>query len=358
MAFDQWAYYQDITILAGKIPASKTGIPLYIPVDQMAAGFSANAKADLGDVRFVKLASGLEVPIDVIQAQGKMFWKADVDSASNVTYRAYYGNAAENLYARTDPFGSENVYTDLFGAYHYHEDPATAGSGGIKDSTAQALHGTDQNGVLRNTNGKLAGDVLEFVGVPSEINYNNPASYAGWTGPTFSLWVYPDAVGDAGLIGQWHGGGNGNFYIGMQSSGKLRFEIVGSSNSTYGRYDTPASVISAGQWHHLFFTIDLSTETAIWLVNGVSQTVTKSEGGSGTPTVTRNAGRLLFAGCRTLVDQHLDGRMSELWINDSPKDADWGTILYNNQNDPSTFFTVSAEKANGETPFTPIITII
>lgn len=135
----QCDYRVKITVDKTNVPSNQTGFPVYVDLSHLPASFFAHVEADGRDIRVFASDGLTELPyelvsIDTVLKTGELFFKGDLSSTVNTDFYIYYGNPALAAYARTDTYGSNNVWTGAHGIYH-----ATVNA---NDSSANNLPGT------------------------------------------------------------------------------------------------------------------------------------------------------------------------------------------------------------------------
>ena len=110
----------------------------------------------------------------------------------------------------------------------------------------------------------------------------------------------------------------------------------GGSYRSYGSIST-----TTGTWYLCHWVKTASGNNGKFYINGVEQT-TISSGTLGNPNTAASTGSQWGAYHSSGV-LCLDGVMDEVRIMDTNVSASWITTDYNNQNDPSTFYTVGSE---------------
>lgn len=117
-------YYRiKITVDYTKVPANQTGFPVYVNLSAFPREFFDRAKSDGGDLRAFASDGTTELPIEVVgynpvTLTGEVFFKGDLSSTVNTDFYIYFGNKNATAYARTDTYGSNNVWTGCHGVYH------------------------------------------------------------------------------------------------------------------------------------------------------------------------------------------------------------------------------------------------
>ena len=177
------------------------------------------------------------VSITVASTTGELHFRANVLSTAGLnTFYIYSGNEFAPVYADSDIYGAENVWTNGYLAvYHFEEDATSTGNIGLyTDSTANSYDGDDENS-SDDPSGYLGGGiefgdaVNDHVSLPAAVLdgvtditvsgwWNLPPSSGGTdrmilsaanaTVPDeFMLWFDTDGSGDDEFIFEHSNGG-------------------------------------------------------------------------------------------------------------------------------------------------------
>jgi len=228
------------------------------------------------------------------------------------------------------------------GVWHLNEDPALA-SPQLKDSTTNLNHGTSEGAM---TNGDLIagklGNAINFDGSNDDINMGDPANGTldiDTSDFTLSLWVRGTSAESDTFIAKGASGIDG-YKMNMNSSLSFRggFRLDGpvdAVESTPGSYTAP---LNSGNWRHLVTKFDRDGNFTI-LIDGVERSTASIaivDGESVVNTANFYLGRSDEGGTTFYV-----GDMDEVRLTKSVPSNDWFITEYNNQNSPTTNFTVS-----------------
>jgi biopolymer transport protein ExbB len=159
---------------------------------------------------------------------------------------------------------------------------------------------------------------------------------------TFEGWVYLETVAT-----NWERifdfGRNTQFNMFLTPStgtnGIKRFAITINNNNNEERLSSLTST-GTGDWHHFAVTIDATNNTGTLYYDGVadvSNPITLAPSDLGT----NNAN--YFGRSQYSTDEGLYGNFDEFRISNNARSAGWIATSYNNQNSPSSFYTVSGE---------------
>jgi hypothetical protein len=233
-----------------------------------------------------------------------------LSSTEDTALFLYYGNSGaanqENVAGVWD--------TNYKAILHLNENTGTH-----FDSTFNNNNGTPFSPINQGTTGKIDG-CDEFTGGYVGL----PRVCSSETQFTFSAWIYPRS-GARYFISEW------TDYQGafLQVSGdtEIQFYINGQSVS---------KSVSLNQWHYVVGTFD---GTTAWLwVDGNSP----SSKSISPPTWPSQS---MFLGDRSDHQRKFNGFIDEVRVSNLARSSSWINTEYNNQKDPSTFYTVGAEES-------------
>ncbi|MHA1902437.1 MAG: LamG-like jellyroll fold domain-containing protein [Candidatus Thorarchaeota archaeon] len=311
-------YMKDIIIDHNKVPSDLTRFPVLI--DIFDTDLRTDVQADGDDIMFTSNGRSLPHEIELFDQQfnsthGHLIaWvKADLSSASDTVLTMYYGNPS--IGSQEDPTG---VWSNKFyGVWHLGET-----TGDALDSTFLGIDGTLMGGPTRGIPGTI-GYAYEFDGGDDYLALAN--AYTEVTG-TYSFWLYPHSVTD-----------EINFMASEPWLNRIaiyngRFRPETAIDSEY--FDFTSSSIAINDWQHIVFVRagdfgDLYIDGA-WVeqVEVVGATTLTVDSIGGTDDIVR-----MF-----------DGIIDEPRISTTPRSADWVITEYNNQYDPSSFYSLGSER--------------
>jgi hypothetical protein len=327
-----WSYYRSFTATssATAIPASQSNFPAVIDVtltSLKSTGNGGNVQSSNGYdiVPFSDSACTSQLPFErenYVSSTGEleMWVKQSTMNTSTVDYLCY-GNAAQttDLSSSTAPWDG-----NYKGVYHLN---APTGTLSANDSTSNGMNGTIHGGMAASA-GKIDGGTLcdtdsKYIDLGTSFFNSTHAQV------TFSGWVNITSWGTVNAIL----GGNGNSES-MYNYVSLNWEVHTSGTSGTAAKTTP----STGAWHYLVSTYDGSNATIY--VDGVAGTPVTATGN----TIATGLG-LFISGSGGIYGTN--GYADEFRVSDLGRSADWIKTEYNNQNSPSTFWSVGSEQSGG-----------
>ncbi len=240
-------------------------------------------------------------------------------TVDTVIYMAY-GDAS----ITTDQSNKTGVWNSNYSAVYHFGDGTTLG---LTDSTSHALTLTNNSAVAGA--GQLVGGI-----VTSLTNYaDNTSNLIGFTGWSLSAWIKTSAAADQTIIKISTNVGAGQEYILITTAGKLQVgDAGGGSGRTIG-----TSTNNDGNWHYLVGTYDGTYRAYVDGVFETSQLAATGHSVDGIWIGRDSSGSQGFVG--TIDEAHALGGVTLL--------QDWITTEFNNQNNPSTFYTIGAQNGIG-----------
>lgn len=222
------------------------------------------------------------------------------------------------------------------GVWHLKEDPADPAPQFL-DSTSNPNEGSASSLLTANqVPGQIDGS-LEFddtnerhVNVPDDPTLRIPADI------TASAWVNTtDADADVGVIvNKWGPIGSRNYWLGKTNASDLAF-FVDDTQSVIA----PLALITDGFWHHVVGVADSTAGLLRIYVDGLLANSTPYTGS------TQMGTRELHIGNSSdiITGQEWNGGIDEVRISDVARSAGWIATQHDNQDSPSTFYSVSVE---------------
>ena len=257
-------------------------------------------------------------------------------TANTVLYM-YYGNSdASNQWA-TDGSAWDSSYK---GIWHLNNDPSGSAPQ-LKDSTSNANDGTFSGSMTSGDQvpGKIDGST-DFDGSNDYAETSTVNSLGVGTTLTLSTWVNfrsSDSNWNAIASRIKKTANNDGYWLGLINN-KFR-AFVGPCCTNY--IDTTLSY-STEAWHYVVLKSD-GTNYAIY-VDGQKASSDKSVGSI---PVSNESARFAYS---ISSGQVFNGVMDELRISSVNRSVDWMTTEYNNQNSPSTFYSLGSESTSPSSP--------
>jgi hypothetical protein len=259
-----------------------------------------------------------------------------LSSAANTDLYLYYGNAAA-----TNQQDAVNVWDANYkGVWHLRESGSGA-AGEFKDSTANANHGQGGAGTAAKVPTQTTGQIgfgQSFDGGDLIIKSSPVGMPAIDAAQSFSFWFRfptsnPTAFQNFVVTANATTGAANQAMAGLDASGSMGMTQWG------GAITVQSLPPAAGVWRHLAWTWDGTTHRLYLDGAQVATSATALQIGSPSDVI--------FGSYDTVPDEPLNGLLDEVRISSGARSPGWISTEYNNQNSPSTFYSVAAEERGG-----------
>lgn len=349
-----YSYGKTITIQGSKISGTVTNFPVLINIT------SDNNLRTTANGGHVQSASGYDIaftlpdcntilPMQIEKytaSTGELVaWVKlpSLTSGSNQIIYMFYGKTG----VVTDPSSTSVWDANYMGVYHFNNS--------ITDGTSNTRTLTEPGLATANLTGSKIGEGRRLANGPSFVSSASGAYlqlpsniFNTVTDFSFEGWVYLETVNT-----NWERifdfGRNTNFNMflcpSIGTNGIKRFAITIGGNGTEKQVSSTTSSGTAA-WHHFAVTINSSTNTGVLYYDGAAD-ATNAGGITLTPSSLGSNTGNYFGRSQYAADEGLYGNFDEFRISSTLRSAGWITTSYNNQNSPSTFYTVSAETGGG-----------
>ncbi|WP_455462963.1 DUF2341 domain-containing protein, partial [Candidatus Hodarchaeum mangrovi] len=332
----RWYYRKNITIDYTKVSANLYNFPVYIELYD--SDLQNNAQVSGDDIIFTDktgtvLAHEIESYNRIYNAtHAKLVaWvNVNLSSSQDTIISMYYGNPSS--------IGYENPYgvwdSNYMGVWHLGEQ-----GGSAIDSTSYGTSGAISGGVTQNIIGKL-GKSYDFDGTAgTTVNFGDPVDGHldfGLGSFTISFWLNIDqSTGDYQL--PIYKGGTTDSESGYEMETTVNAEIIKfMAGDGTTAYSAGYPDVTFDTWAYMVGVMDRSSNYMyIYQDSNLEGSYDISSLGS-----VDNSNSLTLS-----PDWYeLDGMMDEIRLSKSARSADWITTEYNNQNNPSSFLSLSSEE--------------
>ena len=339
-----WGYRVKITVDHTKVDANLTDFPVYVDLSNLPSNFFTHVKSDGGDIRITKSDGITELPREVVSIDtstqtGELHFKADsLSSTTDTDFYVYYGNSSASEPAVTDTYGRNNVWTKYEGVWHLQE-AVNNSTDGYVDSTGNGHDGTGHSMSITAPDGALAGKGQQFDGSQDYIEIGDEIDL-GTNDATITAWTYHDSsqTSQATVVSKsYYGPGNYRYAMFVKTS-KHRGFMHGDSN---GDKVAIATTNVDDAWHYGAVVYDRDDLMRIY-TNGVQEASTSISLWNGSNF---NSGYPLRIGIYGSTNKlPFKGKLDEIRIALHDLGTDWLKTDYNNQNSPSTFYSVGSEE--------------
>lgn len=340
----------DVTLKASEVPADQTSFPVLVDLSDMPAAFWSTVTNGGGDIRVYKSDGTTEIAREVVSADtatdtGELWVLVpNLDSAVDTVIKVDVDGARTN-YAVTDTYGRNAVWAAYDLVTH----------GGNTDSTGKntlSVTGTSAQDNWLGMSGAAIGfgatdgagstDRIEtgFGGNSTQTTRQSWFRYRAFS-PNFGKWFDKDP------------GEPSCFFQEVTSTGEkeLIFRHNFSSGATLDRIIT--SDDNVWRLHHITYDSGSLSNDANFYVDKSLQSLTRGEDPTALPA--GSSSQQYIIGNSKAADRVFNGAMAEFRIRDEILSTSWIEAEYNNQNSPSTFYTIT-EAAGGGADVTGTVT--
>ena len=333
-----WQFRKKITLDSSQVTSDLTDFPVLISFTDAHVG--SYARSDGFDLLFTD-TNGVtkldhEIETYTTGAGTLVAWVRVplLTSATDKVIYLYYGNSQAS-----DQQNAPGVWDlNYVGVWHLKEDPGPGGADEIKESTANAHHGTAIGTMVPADQGpgKINGSI-DFTEVGDEIIGPQTAALDLISSDfTISVWAKDPVSSYKTIVGNAQGDTNGWSF---RTSNAGEIELV-LGNGSGGTHTTGTTTAPAG-WVHMTATFVDSTNTVAFYLNGAGD-------GTDTFTSTLTTSDYLAIGRRPTGGNSYNTWLDEIRVSKSARFADWIQTEYNNQNNAAGFASIgAAETENG-----------
>jgi hypothetical protein len=332
-----WGYRKRIMVNHAQVQANLAAFPVLINLTSD-SDLASHAQSNGNDILFTssngasKLSHEIEKYMSFSGALVAWIKVPSLSSSADTDLYMYYGNPTCGSQQN-----ASNVWDNNFkGIWHLKEDPSGAPPQ-MKDSTSNGNNGTSAGSMMTadQVAGKIDGS-LDFDGSNDEIQCGNAASLQITTELTIEAWTSTSSTGvSRSIVGKHNGDSPYNGYqLRKYSDNYYRFMTDGT-----GQYITSNSAYTDSGWHYIVGV--RRNGTNYLYIDGAQQTATS------TYTITESGVNFVIGrGYANYNGFWWSGIIDEIRVSNTGRNASWIMTCYNNQNNPSIFYTVSAQEQN------------
>lgn len=334
------------TVQTGKVSGTNSNFPAYIDLSTLPIAFWNTISASGGDIRvYTDETLTTEIPREVVSCDtatdtGELWCKVGSMTSSTQVWITVDGTSAD--YAVTATYGRNAVWSDYAGVWHLSES-----SGNATDSTGGGATGTNTG--MTFSAAKIGNGGVSDAG-SDNFYFGNPTSLQVSGAHTISFWLKAAAPADLRAIvckGGLNSASDLNVVFNKYSAGNLSYLISnGTSLSSVNITDANADADFLNDTLNYVSLVYVPSTSLTVYKNGSSyQTNTTSILSSISTTKGMSVGQITTSQSGTARDGII-GTTDELRFRDSALSSNWLTTEYNNQNSPSTFYTVTDASTN------------
>jgi hypothetical protein len=342
-----WQFRKKITIDDTKVDETLSNFAVLISLTD--TDLRDDAQVDGDDILFTSSDGTSKLSHEIESFDGStgflVAWvKESVSSSSDTEIYMYYGNTVAS-----NQQDSANVWDSNYAAiWHLKEDPVTEPSPQYKDSTSNNNDGTKQGSSANQLISAKINGGQDFDGGNDYIDVctNNCPASLSISGNQYTLeaWARVPSGGvnnDKGLIDKRLSGNDERYFLGIadNSGGTDLINCrVTTDGSGHVRFDTAGVPLNV--WAYIVCRYDgslLNNQLQGW-VDGVNIANTDA------------TGNILDTGSDDVIlgkrynSRYYEGDFDELRISNIARSNEYITTTYNNQNSPSTFYSVGSEE--------------
>ena len=248
-----------------------------------------------------------------------------LSASTNTGIHMYYGNSS--VVANPSTTATWNAGFD--GVWHLSNNSFLDGSATGNNGTN---NGSTNLSPAQIADGRNFVDPNHWIELPSHPNHTSSFTYSGWFRTSDNTRAGQRIICDDAT----NANGCHAISLGDPGTGRIRFYIRGLSVVSH---DSP-NLVANNTWYHVAASFNSATGAKVLYLNGAvvaSGTVT---GTMGTPTGNASIGGEVAAGESA---NRFHGDLDEIRSFPGALTAGWIGTEYNNQNNPATFYAVSAE---------------
>jgi hypothetical protein len=217
----------------------------------------------------------------------------------------------------------------------------------ILDSTLNHNNGQPNGGLNMNVSSIIDGGD-SFDGNNDYIDCGDNSTLKGMNALTVEIWIKPNAIGSsgAGVVAKWGSWTSGSYIMYWGGAGSAYGWGVIPQTGSYAQISGGPSV-AIGQWQHLAGVYD-GAQVRLYRNATLVGTPASLTGKVMSETTPCYVGRY--------TSPYFSGIADEVRISNVSRSASWITTEYNNQGDPSTFYSVGTEE-NAPSNYTLTVSI-
>jgi hypothetical protein len=326
----------------GGVYRSSLAVPSAIDVEYVEISQSLSARYDAVNISGTTWTDSIgsndatlhgSVAATELVGTGELHVKVPTLSVIQDTVLHLYTDGASSDYAVTDTFGRNAVWGDYERVYHL---------GTLSDSTGNA----NLTAIGTATVGGTVGPLGDAATLDGNSDYFTATPYDFGTGDfTAQAWAKTsdtarnDILVQGNTNGDWHG-------VYTNSSGYLAGAIDDGANAVFEE-SSIGTRIDDDAWHKVDIASDRSASMELY-VDGDPDKSSASISAVGDVYTTGDLMIGARIGAGGLVTANLwDGAIAEVRLRTGALSANWITTEYNNQSDPSLFYTATDPNAGG-----------
>lgn len=331
-----WSYRVKITVDKTKLGgADQSNFPVYVNLNNLPADFHTNVnQTDARDIRVTTSDGQTEVPREVVSYTaasdtGELWFKGTLSSSTDTDFYIYYGNADATEPAVDSTYGRNNVWSAYNSVFHLQE------SSGSATNSVGSNNGTFAGDLPDVARAGKIGKAQDFDGSGDKVTTTNYIQ-VGSQDFTISAWMYPDNGTNRTILScYWQNGWEFRYGWSGGDTTALNFLAYdGSEHIVTGETNMPVA-----NWYHV---VAIRRSNRLYLYCNGNET----DVGAFTYTLSTSASTGPFCiGSYEVAGTFFDGIIDEAKVLvGTGRAGAWVTAEYNNQNSPSTFYSVGTQE--------------
>lgn len=334
----------NIVVDSSSISSDLNNFPVYVNLGNMSSSFWNNISNDGSEIKVFDNNDN-EVSrelgsINKNNQSGELYFKAPVLYSSS--------NTQFNLRLSGDDFtgDSSNTWSNGFTyVYHLNEDPGSAPPqfrNSVGNEDANAVGAMDSNDSVSGKIGNAVNlDVYDRVSFDADKIERDAVSQSIVDTGTISVWFNPDgkftgghdeALASFGLDGTFD-----RALLYLNDNESLRFLVENSNNNTISEYQ--ASVFNGGSWNYAVGAYDQSHNEVYFNGDRKNQISNNISLPPGTDELRGGAGHNGNNNSNARIP--LEGQIDELRFSNVKRSQAWISAQHSNQNNPTSFYTIT-----------------
>jgi len=336
---DSWSYRKKITIDHTKVfNTNQSDFPVLISLAD--SDLQIHGRSDGHDILFTDSSGTIKIPYEreqYISSTGNLVAWVKIASLSHMTDSViymYYGNSEAS--DQQDITG-ETWGANFKGVWHSQDAAVTT----LADSTVNANTGAKKAiDEPAEITGKI-GQAQNYDGIDDYIRINPTGTLSGSF--TVSTWVKVSDAENSYTIFGTRNGDDMSFDFKLENGETIHGDIGNGTDWITNEADANLSY-SYNTWYQITYVITPIGYT-IYLDGNEAASGSYPED---TPLLF-DSGHNLFIGQVGYDEELFNGVIDEVRISDIARSGDWIQTEYNNQNSPSTFYSLGNETIDDET---------
>lgn len=348
-----YTYGKTVTIQGTQISGTVTNFPVLISFTDNSLRTVANGgrvqNANGYDIVFTLPDCSTILPMQIeryVATTGQFVAWVRLPSlvaGNNQIVYMFYGKTG----VTADPSSTTVWDANYMGVYHFNSSvtDGTSNTRNLTDNSTANLTASKIGEGRRLANNPFVesnSPSLRYLRLPNNI-------FSTVTNFTFEGWVYLETVNT-----NWERifdfGRNATFNMflcpSIGGNGVKRFAITTGGSGASEQQVSSGATTGTGAWHHFAVTINATTNTGVLYYDGAAN-ATNTGGITHDPSSLGSDNANYFGRSQYNDDEGLYGNFDEFRISNTTRSANWITTSYNNQNNPSAFYTVTAEVTAG-----------